>query len=176
MEEKPPYKPSQQTYSPPQEYWNVQSHVYSPLLAILTPWSRQLIAFARQINDQGQHQFAVVLAHAACEWATEDALVRLLRHRGLTDNVAEPIVEVFTTTSFTNRQLRKLFTEMTGAEPQKEKWWDGWLASRGVRHSIAHRGLAATPEQALDALSLAESCVSYIAQVVERVVSKQVTP
>lgn len=93
MEEKPPYKSSQQAYPAPQEHVDVKSHVYSPLLTILTPWSLQLIAYARQINTQGQHQFEVVLAHAACEWATEDALRRLLNHKGLADDVAQPILE-----------------------------------------------------------------------------------
>jgi hypothetical protein len=59
MEEKPLYKPSLQTFAGPQEYSQPNSSlVISPLLAILTPWSWQLIAYARQINRDGQHSFS----------------------------------------------------------------------------------------------------------------------
>lgn len=78
MEDKPPYKPGAQTFAGPEEYQQPASLQG----AILTPWSLQLIAYARQINAEGQHSFAVVLAHAACEWATEDALKKTLSPQG----------------------------------------------------------------------------------------------
>jgi hypothetical protein len=168
MEEKPPYKPGVQTFAGPQEYQQPASSFVQG--AILTPWSLQLIAYARQINAEGQHSFAVVLAHAACEWATEDALRRLFRHKGLADDIAEPILRVFTTISLTDNRVRKLFTGMTGRQLREQKWWKDWEASRNLRHRVAHRGFAVTPEQALDALSLSESCVRYIATAVDKVV------
>jgi hypothetical protein len=48
------------------------SFVTTPPLALLTPWSLQLVARAGELAGQGQHRFAIVLAHAACDWATQD--------------------------------------------------------------------------------------------------------
>lgn len=172
MEEKPPYQPTAMTFPPPQEFvQNKSSFVQSPLLAILTPWSWQLIAYARQINGTGgQHSFPVVLAHAACEWATEDALRRLLNHKGLSDDIAAPILRSFTTTSLTDKRVRKLFKAMTGASPGNETWWKPFEESRHLRNRVAHRGFAATSDQALETLSLAESCVAFIMKATEKVI------
>jgi hypothetical protein len=168
MEEKPPYKPGVQIYADPPEHQQPASSFGQG--AILIPWSLQLIAYARQINAEGQHSFAVVLAHAACEWAMEDALRRLLSNKGVADDIAEPILRVLTTTSLTDKRVRQLFTGMTGRHPREQKWWKDWEASRNLRQRVAHRGLAVTPEQALDALSLSESYVRYIATAVGKVI------
>jgi hypothetical protein len=168
MDDKPPDKPSVLKFAAPQEHQQPASS-FAPG-AILTPWSLQLIAYARQINAEGQHSFAVVLAHAACEWAMEDALRRLLTHKSLANDIAEPILRVFTATSLTDKRIRQLFTGLTGRYPREQKWWKDWEASRNLRQRIAHRGFAVTPEQALDALSLSESYVRYIATAVEKVV------
>ena len=165
MEEKPPKKPGVRGFAGPQEYQQPASSQG----AILTPWSLQLIAYARQINAEGQHSFALVLAHAACEWAMEDALRRLLSSKGVADDIAEPILRVLTATNLTDKRVRQLFTGMTGRQPREQKWWKDWEASRNVRQKVAHRGFAVTPEQALDALSLSESYVRYIATAVEKV-------
>jgi hypothetical protein len=170
MEEKPPYKPTAMTFPPPQEFVQIKPLVHSPLVSILTPWSLQLIAYARQIQREGQHSFAVVLAHAACEWATEDALRSLLNRKGLDDDVVAPILRVFTATSLTDKRVRKLFTAMTGARPGEQKWWKDFDESRTLRHRVAHRGFAATPDQALEALSLAEACVRYIAEAAKKAI------
>jgi hypothetical protein len=171
MEEKPPYKPNAMTFPSPQEFVQAKPLLQSPLVTILTPWSLQLIAYARQIQSAGQNPFAIVLGHAACEWATEDATARLLRRQGLADDIVEEIIGAFPTTSLTNRNLRGLFTKLTGSEPQKEKWWEPWLASRKVRHAIAHRGSTATPDAAVLALSITETCVRYIAGAVEKAIA-----
>jgi hypothetical protein len=172
MEEKPPYKPSPQTFPQPQEFVQPRSSVQSPLTAILTPWSYQLVAYARQLNHQGHSSFAVVLAHAATEWAMEDALRRLLNHRRVDDDVAEPILSMFKVTSLTEDPVRKLFKSLTGATPSKETWWKDWTNSRELRNKIAHRGLTASSEQALQVLGLADSCCRYIAVTVENTLAK----
>jgi hypothetical protein len=170
MGDKPPNKPSVEEFAAPQEYQQATSS-FAPG-AILTSWSLQLIAYARQINAEGQYSFAVVLSHAACEWAMEDALRRLLSHKGLADDIAQPILRAFTTTSLTDKRIRQLFTGMTCRDPREQKWWKAWEASRNLRQRIAYRGFAVTPAQALDALSLSESYVHYIATTVEKLVDK----
>jgi hypothetical protein len=170
MGDEPPHKHSVQKFAGPQEYQRPAPS--SAPGANLTPWSLQLIAYARQINAEGQYSFAVVLAHAACEWAMEDALRRLLSHKGLADDIAVPILRVFTATSLSDKRIRQLFAGMTCRDPREQKWWKAWEASRNLRQRIAHRGFAVTPAQALDALSLSESYVRYIATAVDKVVDK----
>ncbi len=165
MSDKPPLKPRVQKFAAPQEYQQPASSA-----AILAPWSLQLIAHARQVNADGQHSFAVVLSHAACELAMEDALRRLLNHKGLADDIAQPVLRMFTATGLADKSIRQLFAGMTSRDPREQKWWRDWEASRNLRQKIAHRGLAVTAAQALDALSLSESYVRYIATTVAKVV------
>jgi hypothetical protein len=174
MGDKPPDKPSAKKFAAPQEYQQPASS-FAPG-AILTPWSLQLIAYARQVNAEGQYSFAVVLSHAACEWAIEDALRRLLNHKGLAADIAEPILRVITATSLTDKRIRQLFAGMTCRDPREQKWWKDWEASRNLRQRIARRGVAVTPAQALDALSLSESYVRYIATTVEKVIGEPCRP
>jgi len=174
MDDKPPHTPSVQKCAAPQEHQQPASS-FAPG-AILTPWSLQLIAYARQINAEGQYSFAVLLSHAACEWAMEDALRRLLSHKGLADDIAEPILRVFTATRLTDKRIRQLFTGMTCRDPRGQKWWKDWEASWNLRQRIARRGFTVTPAQALDALSLSESYVRYIATTVEKVVDEPRRP
>lgn len=57
----PRTKPGKLTFPPPQEYVkNPSSFVQSPLLAILTPSSLQLIAYGRKMNQTTDLSFPVV--------------------------------------------------------------------------------------------------------------------
>jgi hypothetical protein len=123
------------------------------------------------MNQATDHSFPVVLAHAACEWATEDALRRLLIRQGLADDVVAPILRAFTVTSLTHERVRKLFKSMTGASPRKETSWQAFQESRRLRNQVAHRGFAATYDDAQQVLDLAESCGRYIVATVERVIT-----
>jgi hypothetical protein len=53
----------------------------SSAVLLLTPASHNLLAHARTLAAKGEHQFAVVFAHAACELHTEGELIRLLAPR-----------------------------------------------------------------------------------------------
>jgi hypothetical protein len=158
-------------YVPPQQFPQVNSsYVTGPPLALLTPWSLQLIARARELSDGGQNAFAIVLAHAACEWATEDALNRLLRHKALDDALIESLLAPYITTSLADNRICSLFEQLTGSDSQKESWWEPWKASRKVRHSVAHQGAAVTSQQATDAISLADDYVRHVIAAVKKVV------
>jgi hypothetical protein len=169
----PPFQNNTATtsYAAPQQLPQIDSSfVTGPPLALLTPWSLQLIARAGELAGQGQHQFAIVLAHAACEWATEDALNRLLRYKSLDDGLIESILAPYTTTSLADGRIRRLFEELTGDSPQKSSWWQAWDASRKVRHRVAHQGATVTPQQAADVILLADTYVRHVAAAVQKVI------
>jgi hypothetical protein len=144
---------------------------------ILTPMSHHVLAYARQRNAAGEHPFAVVLAQAACEWHTEEALSLLIRHKRaelLGDLVMSLVGE---TVSLGNPRVRRLYTVLTDDFPGGHSdrklpaaaWWEAWTKARQLRHDVAHKAKQVSPEQADAAIKAADAYIAHITAVVERV-------
>jgi len=139
---------------------------FSSALLLLTRMSLQVLAQAKHEATHGDARFAVLLAYAACEWATEEALGNLMRLRGA-GAIVEPVLGMFgSTRNLTNNSVLELFEALTNTRPTQETWWQGWKASCKLRHPIAHKGKPATSQQALESVQSAEQYVQYLTDVV----------
>jgi hypothetical protein len=138
------------------------------LVMVLTPFSYSLLAQARDETSKGHHQFAVVLAQAACELRTEDAFIELMRHRKA-EALGEAMLDMVETTRLANSRLRKVFKALTCDGPAQAPWWSDWSKSRQLRHDVAHKGAAVTPEQATIAIDSAATFIAYITDEVAKV-------
>src|ERR1039458_4424778 len=139
----------------------------APPLLLLTPMSLSLLAQARQETTRGNHQFAVVLAQAACDLRAEDAIIELMRHRGV-DYLSDAVLGMFDTTSFGNERLRKIFVALTGDDPAQAPWWSEWRKGRKLRHDVAHAGEPVTPVQAASCIDAAAAFIDHVTAVVEQ--------
>ena len=136
--------------------------------------SKILLGQAKQLSNDGQHQFAVVLAHAACELATEDALNSLIRHRA--DSALGDVLMSFVTNGCTlaDRRVRKAYVALTGDNPAGDskngvkpaRWWDDWNSSRELRHQVAHAGARVIDQQAAACLVAVDAYMTHLAAVV----------
>lgn len=138
------------------------------VLMALTPMSLHVLAQARIVATQGQQQFAVVLAQAACELRTEDAVIEITRHRK-SEALGEAVLEFVTTTSLGDDRLRGVFKALTGDNPATATWWADWIKSRKLRHDVAHKGVSVTPQQTTIAIESAAAYIAHLTDVVERV-------
>jgi hypothetical protein len=141
---------------------------WAPAILLLTPMSHHLLALARQKVTEGEYQFAVVLAQAACELRAEDAIIELMRHRKC-EYLSDAVLGIVDTTSFGNERLRKVFAALTGDDPAQAPWWSGWMKARKLRHDVAHGGEHVTPDKAVSCIDSAAAFIDHITAVVERV-------
>jgi hypothetical protein len=143
----------------------------------LTSMSESLLAYAQQKASEGEFAFAVVLAHAACEWHTEEALYHLIRHRGAQVLGDAVMSLVGNTISLDDSRVRKVYQALTDDYPgghddlgrQRAPWWDAWQVGRKLRHNVAHNGARVTSEQATSAIDSVVAYIAHVTGVVERV-------
>jgi hypothetical protein len=105
---------------------------------------------------EGEHQFAVVFAHAACELHTEGELIRLLVPRQ--DRLLAELVlpDDRDTKTLASAKVCRVYTALTGDVPKKAAWWESWETSRKDRHAVAHKGAQMTKAQARAAIAVAD--------------------
>jgi hypothetical protein len=142
-------------------------------LTTLTPMYLSLLAQARELaSDQHkQYQFAVVLCQAACELATEQTLIALMRLRGadfLTDAILGSTGQSKT---LANPRVLKVFIALTAECPKEATWWKAWEKSRELRHAVAHEGVHVRPDEATASIEAASAYVQYLNGIVQSIAS-----
>jgi hypothetical protein len=142
----------------------------SLLLNNLTPMSQALLGQARQQAAAGQLQFAVVLAQAACELRTEDAIIELMRHRKA-EFLSDALLNIFTTASLSDERLCAVYSALTGDDPKQTPWWSDWIKGRKLRHDVAHAGKVVTPQETTSCIDSAEAFIAHVTTVVGRVMA-----
>lgn len=135
-------------------------------VVLLKPVYRFLLAQARDLVSAQQYQFAVILAHAACELATEETLNNLLRGRA--EFTRETVLsDLKRGATLDDPKVRDLYGALAQDYPAGQPecgvapaaWWQIWKASLDLRHEVAHNGRQVTRAQAR---GCAESCRHYI--------------
>ena len=132
--------------------------------------SVHLLSYARSLAEQGQYQFAVVYAHAACELHTESSLISLLSARNdkVLARLAEPAEQ--DVKCLDNQRVYRVYSALTKdfprGTPKPERpaaeWWNAWLAGRQERNDVARKGAQVTREKANRALELAEQYIDHM--------------
>ena len=133
---------------------------------LLKPVYRFLLAQARDLVSAQQYQFAVILAHAACELATEETVNNLLRRRAESSREAV-LLDLKRGATLDDPKVRQLYGALAQDYPAGQPehgvapaaWWQVWKASLDLRHAVAHNGRQVTKAQAR---GCAESCRHYI--------------
>ena len=135
-------------------------------VALLKPVYRFLLAQASDLVRAKQYQFAVILAQAACELATEESVNNLLRRWAdvSREAVMSDLKRGATLDDFKVRDLYGVLArDYPAGDPQRgvppAPWWQVWKASLALRHDVAHNGLQVTEMQARGCV---ESCRQYI--------------
>jgi hypothetical protein len=126
-------------YSPPQlaafSRFTAQAEVIT--------YPQRLMNIARSlIDDEGQFSFAVVVAHTACEIATERSLDEAFVAKGISDRIQDWVKSLNYGYNLGSDRIRRLYTALTGDELQKEQdFWQKFKASVERRHRIVHKGV-----------------------------------
>jgi hypothetical protein len=144
-------------------------------VVLLKPVYRFLLAQARDLISAQQYQFAVILAHAACELATEETVNNLLRHWAEFSREAV-MSDLKRGATLDDPKVLNLYSALAQDYPagQPERgvapaaWWQIWKVSLELRHEVAHNGLQVTKAQARGCVESCRHYIDHLAAMAER--------
>lgn len=129
--------------------------------ATVITYPQRLLVLAKALINGGEFGTAVLVAHVACEIATDRAFTKALAAKGL-GYLEEPIGAYFSGTLLTQDRNRDLFNALTGDEIQKKPFWDRIRRSVTRRNGIAQKGVIVSKPDAEESLTAATEFVAYL--------------
>jgi hypothetical protein len=129
--------------------------------ATVVTYPQKLLSLARRLIDEGEFGVAVVVAHMACEIATERTLSEAFAAKGIPD-LEVAVRDFFSGNSLGNDRIRKLYTALTGDDIAKAPFWQKFKLSAQKRGSIAHSSITVTKAEAEDSYIAARDLVAHL--------------
>jgi hypothetical protein len=96
--------------------------------ATIITYPQKLLTLARRLIDDGEPSVAVVVAHMACDIATERSLTEAFVTKGI-PHLEDSVTDFLNGYNLANERLRKFYTALTGDEVQKATFWEGFKES-----------------------------------------------
>lgn len=136
-------------------------HPHSATRLTLETYPRELIRTATRLLDEGQYGICVVVAHMACEVATEARLSGAFSRRGI-DYLEEPVLAFLNGYNLGVDRTRRLYTAMTGDAIQEQSFWQEFKESAARRNATIHRGYKVGRAEATRSLSATTAFVEHV--------------
>jgi hypothetical protein len=112
-------------------------------------YPQMLLNLAQRLIDEGQFSIAVVVAHMACEIATERSL-------------EGSVTEVLNGYNLASDRIRKRYTELTGDKVQHAAFWGSFKRSANRRNNIIHQGVIVEKTEAEESHKAATDLVAHL--------------
>ena len=129
--------------------------------ADVVTYPQNLLTVARSLIDQGQFSISVIVAHMACEVATERSLSDAFAAKGI-QNLEEAILEFLNGYNLANDRIRTLYTALTGDNIQSQPFWQAFKNSANRRNRIMHGGLVVGNVEAEASFEAASALIAYL--------------
>jgi hypothetical protein len=123
-------------------------------------YPQSLLKTARDLINLKQYNPAILMAHQACEIASESTIARVLagaKHRP-TKDAERSLAGGY---HFANDQTRKLYTSLTGDDIQEQPFWPQFKEFVALRNEIVHTHKTASRSDAEAALDVATCMVNH---------------
>jgi hypothetical protein len=124
-------------------------------------YPQRLLSVARKLIDEGEFSLAVVVAHMACEIATEASLSEAFGKKGIPD-LEKSVMEFVNGHNLANERIRKLYTALTGDNVQNEAFWAKFKPSSKRRNDIIHNGLHVGKAEAEESYKVTNDLVAHL--------------
>jgi hypothetical protein len=128
---------------------------------VLTSYPQILLTQARQFIDSDQSGMGIVLAHTACEVATEQAMSKAFSTKGL-QSLEDAVMRFLNGYNLNNGRIRNLYTVLTEDNIILPS---GFEASSKRRNRIVHGGAGATKQEAEESYIACSDVVMHILRV-----------
>jgi hypothetical protein len=144
------------------------------LMQNLTPYADILLARASEyLQGKKEDNFAIILAHMACEIETELSLTRLIQSRG-----GDPLLGdlLWKTVRRIPMHLEadgvyRIYSNLSNDYPKSADWWQKWKDSREVRNAVVHGKANALPGQAATAIDVSAAYVKHVREKTDQAVT-----
>jgi hypothetical protein len=120
-----------------------------------------LLSAARSLIDEGQFSIAVVVAHMACEIATERSLSESFAKRGV-QYLEQPVTDLLNGYNLATERIRKLYSALTGDEVQNAGFWQKFKESAKRRNRIVHAAAIVGKVEAEESYKAASDLVAHL--------------
>lgn len=158
-------KPCPKCGSTGRNYEVVKSMASSSSVTVETTvitYPQRLLTLARKLIDDGEFGIAVVVAHVACEVATERTLSEGFAAKGVS-YLEDAVTKLFSGNNLADSRIRRLYTALTGDQVEKAPFWQKFKRSRDeLRNSIVHSSITVTKAQAEDSYVAARELVAHL--------------
>lgn len=129
--------------------------------AEVVTYPQNLLSLARMLIDEERFSIAVIVAHMACEIATERSLSEAFAAKGL-QYLETPVEDFLNGYNLANKRIRKLYTALTGDEVQSAPFWQKFKESAQRRNNIIHGGTIVGRPEAEESCNAATDLVSHL--------------
>lgn len=129
--------------------------------AVVITYPRRLLTLARKLIDDGEFGIAVVVAHVACEVATERTLTDAFAARGVS-YLEDSVTELLSGYSLANDRIRKLYRALTGDQIEQAPFWAKFKASATRRNNVVHSSASVTKADANESHQAATDLVDHM--------------
>ena len=144
------------------KYEAVMSQSQSTTLQLdVSVYPRELLSLAKKLIDQGEPSIAVVVAHTACEVATERKLSEAFAAISL-DYVAAWLRDQLNGYNLANEKNRKLYVSLTGDDVHLTTFWSKFKKSAERRNNIIHEGLKVDKAAAEESYQAAQDLLLHL--------------
>jgi hypothetical protein len=132
-----------------------------PAQRTVVTYPETLLGTARHLFDEGQYSIAVVVAHMACEIATERSMGEAFRARHISD-LEEPIEELLNGYNLATERIRNLYVTMTEDAIHEQSFWPAFKQSARRRNRIMHAGAIVSKSEADKSLQATSKLVAHL--------------
>ena len=133
----------------------------STATAVVITYPQSLLNLAKIFMNQGHFSIAVVVAHMACEIASERAISAAFAARGIPE-LEDPVESFLNGYKLGNPRIRQLYTALTRDEIERNPFWEEFKASGDRRNAIIHRGATVDKTTAEKSLKAAHELVAHL--------------
>jgi hypothetical protein len=129
--------------------------------ADVATYPERLLTVARSLIDQGEFSIAVVVAHMACEIATERSLSQSFVEKRI-QYLEDTVMDLLNGSNLANNRIRKLYTALTGDDVQNATFWPKLKESAERRNKIIHKGAIVEKAEAEESYKAASDLVAHL--------------
>lgn len=131
--------------------------------AYVVTYPEALLRVAKTLIGDGQCAIAVVVAHMACEVATERSFSAAFAAKGL-QYLEGPVLDLINGYNLANDRNRRLYTAVTGDSIEQQAFWASFKESATRRNKVVHEGKIANTVEAEASHAAASAFVRHLKQ------------
>lgn len=142
---------------------NVNIHIAVSAELNVTTYPQALLETCKGLIDDNQFGISVVVAHMACEVATERSLSAAFSSNKI-QRLESAILEFMNGYNLANEKNRKLYNALTGEHIEQQPFWLDFKESAKRRNDIMHNGKKADKAEAEKSYRTAIALINHLGQ------------